>query len=744
MIVKTESLEPYRPAGYDLIPLHQWDYVDARGRDRGKSPLHNDWPRHPRCGEDEIRAHVSNGYNIGVRLRAIDFIVDYDPRNDEDGSGWDAFVMEVGQEWIDSCPRVNTGGGGVHLYATKPPDLLVRERHEAFGRGVEFKTKGRQVVAAGSKHPSEKYYEWDDFSPPLDRVPPVDEVLLSLVGRPGVGVPSTEPGQIDNDQLARLLSSLDPEAFAEHERWLELGMAAYHATNGQGLEAFVDWSMEDPEYQGHDEIVTERWHSWAADAGGSAVTMATLLMRVREAKGDTNWLGLDALPEPEDDPDADFEPPALPDGIAPGPAGALDILSQRYAVVPEGKDAFVYETLPGEIPRRFRVDAFKNIIGNQYTENDEGNRIKIAPVWLGSERRRTYAGVEFAPEGGREGWLNTWTGWGVEPADGKWDLIRELIYEVLADGDAASAEYILDWSAHMLAHPGTPAEVALVFRGPKGCGKTTFGEILGMIAGNHGRTVSQGLGEKFNAHLREAVYLFADEAFWAGDRNVESTLKTMITSRELAYQPKGVDISMAQNCLHIIMCANDEWIVAASDDERRYGVFEIRASRDRAWWDAVYKQIEGDGVAAFMKHLLERDLTGFHPRNYVPATSALIDQQMASMAGVKRFIFDIIQSGDIPGAELPDDEDGAAPDWETGPVTVSRKALRQALRGTLGRGPGTDRQVSTSLGKALKEWIPNGPGMSWRGKERLYVIPSRPECKAHFEWKFKGKIPWDD
>jgi len=45
MIYNKESLEVYVTAGLAtrLIPLHRWDYIDARGTERGKSPRDARW-----------------------------------------------------------------------------------------------------------------------------------------------------------------------------------------------------------------------------------------------------------------------------------------------------------------------------------------------------------------------------------------------------------------------------------------------------------------------------------------------------------------------------------------------------------------------------------------------------------------------------------------------------------------------------------------------------------------------------
>ncbi len=739
--IRTPDLAAYEPAGYTLIILNRWDYVDGLGRERGKSPLHNDWPRRE---YEPGRALVAteDGYNVGVRLQASQVVLDFDPRNDPESLGWAALVTCVGQKFLDSCPRVNTGSGGDHFYATKPADLRIRERIPSMP-GVEFKTVGRQVVSAGSIHPNGTFYEWDDFSPPLADAPELPDVLLSLIGRPGAGdLHQGEPGEINCEQLAKLLTCLDPCDFKDHNAWLEVGMASYHATNGLGIAEFVAWSTSDDDFVGHGSLIQERWPTWKSEPEEAAVTIATLLKYVREAGGHVGWLAVAKFPD---------DLPEIPEpelGIPPGPLAPLERLNQKFCVVPEGSGTYVYRMDEGA-PQRMMPNAFFTLLSNQYIENDKGNLVKIAPVWMGSSRRRTYKGVEFAPEGGREGYLNTWTGWAIEPADRPWDLLHELIVQVLADKDKDSASYILDWCAHMLQHPARPAEVALVIKGPKGTGKSTFGRVLYEVAGRHGFALAHGLAKQFNAHLREMVFLLADEAFFAGDHKTESQLKSMITEPVLMYEPKGVDASMARNCLHIVMCSNADWVVPASmEDERRFAVFEIQQQRDREWWDSLHLQLDNGGREGFVKHLLEREIGDWHPRTCIPRTSALVRQKLASLSPVDMWWYGLLRRGHLP-AELPDGG-GDPGTWQGGAIMVSRRTMQDSLKADLGRGPGTKRRVEILLGRRLRELV---PGLANTARERrghggmdggTYRIASLAECRERFEALVGGEIDWEE
>ena len=109
--------------------------------------------------------------------------------------------------------------------------------------------------------------------------------------------------------------------------------------------------------------------------------------------------------------------------------------------------------------------------------------------------------------------------------------MRNLIEQTLCSGNRAYSEYVLRWIAFMVQRPGTSPETAIAFRGKEGTGKSTLGRALMGIAGAHGITVSSPsqFAGRFNAHLRNAVFLFADEAFWPGNKEAEGVFKQLVT-----------------------------------------------------------------------------------------------------------------------------------------------------------------------------------------------------------------------
>ena len=197
--------------------------------------------------------------------------------------------------------------------------------------------------------------------------------------------------------------------------------------------------------------------------------------------------------------------------------------------------------------------------------------------------------------------------------------MRRHIVEVLANGDEKHAEYILNWTAWGLQNSGLMAEVAMVFRGKKGTGKGVFVRVLLIIFGQHGLHISsmKQLTGQFNAHLMDCALLFADEAYWPGDKSAEGTLKQLITEPQISVEKKTYDIISADNVLKLIMAGNEDWQVPASMDERRYAVFEVSAAYagKREYFAPLFKQtFEDGGLQAMMFDLLHRDLGDWHPR----------------------------------------------------------------------------------------------------------------------------------
>ncbi|HWK88145.1 MAG TPA: VapE domain-containing protein [Xanthobacteraceae bacterium] len=267
-----KQFEQFQEAKRALIPLHR------PGPD-GKKPLHKNWTKR-RYTYEEIATKYA-GHNIGVALAATDLVVDVDPRNGgKDGlAKLRAAFPEIAWK---RAPRVVTGSGGLHLYFTKPAEIAVVNTLKEFP-GIEFKSRGRQMLIPGDVHPDTgKLYEWRPESRPLAEAFAAPDNLLQKIARPE---PTTgaEPGEITAEQLAGMLECLPVEEFREHDSWLKLMCAAHHATGGEGREEFIEWSTGDATFASHSEIIGRRWDSLSAKPG--AITAKTLYRAVHDHGG---------------------------------------------------------------------------------------------------------------------------------------------------------------------------------------------------------------------------------------------------------------------------------------------------------------------------------------------------------------------------------------------------------------------------------------------------------------------------
>lgn len=284
------DLAPYMEEGYQLVPINRWDARDERGP-RGKSPRDSRWLQRGYPYAD-VERWVESGGNAGVRLTDSDVVVDVDPRNAPGGDAAEVLSW-LGEDFgFDprSCPTVRTGSGGLHLYARLPEPMRVRNSLPGLP-GVEFKSAGRQVLAAGSVHPCGRHYEWDEFAPPLPEAPVLPAALVEAIRR---REPERRevggPDRLDPAHVASLVRQLDVADYRDHDEWFELMQSAHYASGGDlgAREAFVEWCTADPPYADHGEQIRARWHSLHADPEGPAVATGTLLKRVVDAGGNPN------------------------------------------------------------------------------------------------------------------------------------------------------------------------------------------------------------------------------------------------------------------------------------------------------------------------------------------------------------------------------------------------------------------------------------------------------------------------
>jgi hypothetical protein len=408
----------------------------------------------------------------------------------------------------------------------------------------------------------------------------------------------------------------------------------------------------------------------------------------------------------------------------------LDELNEKYAVVPIGGNVRVMD-LTKETPTYYRVTDFRLLLGNR-TRVEGKNHIPLATWWLSEPRRRQYEGVCFEPGKWQEvdRKRNLWTGFAVMPKPGNCARYLDFLREVICSGSQGHYDYLVNVMADAVQRPNKQGDVAVVLRGLEGVGKGFAVNTFGYLFGRHFVSVTQAshLTGKFNGHLAQCSLLFADEAFFAGDRQHDAVLKALITEPTLLIERKGVDATPAQNKTHLWIASNESWVVPAGPSARRYFCLDVADAyrNDSRYFEAIAAQMRNGGYEALLHTLLNRDLSKVNIRQ-VPQTEALAEQKAWSRRGIDALVEWVAHEGVLPCAALDPSiaiTSGAEPSF----YDVARR-----------RVPDLAHKTPTAITRALtKEWRCT----SWHvGYQRGIRFPPLQELRQLVDAKF-GQIDW--
>lgn len=299
-------------SGWRIFPLHAFELtangaVCACGRESceaaGKHPKASNW-QHTQPYDDTQLAYLEDDagifggnqlldhYGIVVNTSGL-LVVDVDGRN---GGFESAKKLKAIR---DKCGFiVSTGSGsGEHWYFKNTADFELLTNHKDF-KGIDFKSSGF-VVGCGSLHKCGHRYSALSGSPA--QITDAPSELLELIKRPVRQTFSIEGASVTVQELAEMIKFIKHDEGQSYERWLAVGMALHHATNGaaEGEELWHQWTAA----QGRNdtESITQKWHSFGKSS--QPVTQGTLMTWAKDGgysqpvtfKDDTDW---GELPQP--------------------------------------------------------------------------------------------------------------------------------------------------------------------------------------------------------------------------------------------------------------------------------------------------------------------------------------------------------------------------------------------------------------------------------------------------------------
>ena len=435
--------------------------------------------------------------------------------------------------------------------------------------------------------------------------------------------------------------------------------------------------------------------------------------------------------------------PFKPDG--PSVDELLEFFNASYAVVMLGSKCCVVKESFNPILNReditfLSVQDFKQFYAHLPLVKFRGKNVPAASCWLQHQKARRYERVGFAPnadENPESTLYNLWKGFAVDPVEGDCTLYLNHLLYVIARGDQQLFKYILAWLADAVQNPTQRPGTSIVMRGDQGTGKSITANIFGSLFGPHALTVHHGkhLTHHFNLHLCSALFVFADEAIWAGDKAGEGVLKALITEPRLTVEPKNKDSFEMPNYVRLMIASNADWVVPAGPMERRFCVVNVSDKHrgDHGYFQAIVDQMNNGGREALLHFLLNHDLTGVNLRS-IPQTDALMEQKIQTMPPLDEFWYFALETG----AVRP--EESVWPD-----VIPVAELYELFLEYSKKVAPAKRRGGMTSFGMRLRKICP-GIERGRMGKNRtpIYRLPSLETCRKYWDKRMQWETDWPE
>lgn len=261
--------------------------------------------------------------------------------------------------------------------------------------------------------------------------------------------------------------------------------------------------------------------------------------------------------------------------------------------------------------------------------NDEQPKyIPASTFWIGNARKCVYRRIVFTNDKVDNTTYNLFSGFGVNPKQGKCDKILTHIKEVICADDETNYNALLKLLAWQIQNIGKPSRVITALKSTiqqagKGC---LLADILAIIYGNSG-FVTSDVGQiitRFNDTIRGKAFIFLDEALFSGDRKAADAVKSLATCTRMGVETKGIPTVQFPIAVNLFLATNHDDAAHIEEADARYWILEVSPHRagDSKYFKSLYEEIENGGREAFMDYLLKIDVSGFIPSRDIPKDNA--------------------------------------------------------------------------------------------------------------------------
>lgn len=569
-------------------------------------------------------------HNYGVVLDSGHLVIDIDPRAFPPGEdSWKNLQIDLMVNIQKMCRCVvQTGGGGLHLYFKKPARILVANHLKEYP-GVEFKSKGRQVVGPGSIHP-----ESLDFYRLIDG----------------------GPGDL-NDAPEELLAIIEKKDIA-----LEKGLDAYDDSDGNKIMVRQSLAEHPPAVEGQrGDDMTFQAAAICRD-GGVSQPVALELLEEYNARCEPPWrleelqvkirnayrYGQNAVGSKN--PKADFEvikdekaeetakkePTAQPEFI--------DDIEENWAFSLRTKQFIDLRDLS-----EWDKEQFDDIHAGKTDKkkpsafaimHPDMPKVKSPTYWPGQDR--------FVEEDGQLK-VNLYQKPKLVPKKGDIALWLEFV-DYLVGPD--KAWMVHDFYSYLLRNPGEKALWAILLQGKPGVGKSLLARALSKLFGKHNvsQPTNKQVHEKYTGWLKHCQLVVVHELMAMGRLEMMNTLKDPITEPDITIREMFKPAYEITNRANFLFLTNYEDSIIIPKDDRRFAIiFSQAEKREPEYYDALVAWMDKDIAALLHYYLHEHKYDSrFKPKAPAPYTHEKKKMIDATRHPVEAALMDMLEDETPP------------------------------------------------------------------------------------------------
>lgn len=216
--------------------------------------------------------------------------------------------------------------------------------------------------------------------------------------------------------------------------------------------------------------------------------------------------------------------------------------------------------------------------------------------------------------------------------------IQKLIAH-LCNHDLQAMEFVYNWLAYPLQHPGAKMTTSLVMHGDvHGAGKSLlFEEIVKPLYGEYAATLGQSdLESNYTGNRSGKLFIIFEEIFNTRQKYDQTgAMKHMITGKTMRIERKFVDSYEEANHINCVFLSNEAQPFKIEENDRRYFVVWPENKLPERLRAELMEDLGADGLLQFFMLLLSLPLTVNYIK--VPAKDATLPDETVVLDMPYRF-----------------------------------------------------------------------------------------------------------